>query len=122
MLEGLNATENNSTIFAASAIDNPVALPDTTTYNNVLNGEVIDPTILAVASNSPLVIGCGTLNIDSARSPAQLTHAFLAETGYTWQGFHTQPAVLVGASVETATNNPAELHQWSVWLKGSVAW
>jgi hypothetical protein len=122
VLEGLNATENGSTISTAGIIDNPLPLPNTTTYNNVSGGTVIDPSILAVASNTPLIIACGSLDIDSAKSPAQLTHAFIAETGYTWQGFHTQPAVLVGASIETATNNPAELHQWSVWLKGTIEW
>lgn len=121
-LQGLNATENNSTILSASSIDNPLILPNTTTYDNVSNGQVIDPTILAIASNSPLVIGCGSLDIDSATSPAQLTHAFITEMGYTWQGLHTQPGVLVGASIETATDNPAELHQWSIWLKGTVSW
>lgn len=122
VLEGLNATENSSTIFAAGAIDYPLPLANTTTYDNVSGGMVIDPSIVAIESNTPLIIGCGSLDLDSAKSPAQLTHAFLAETGYTWQGRHTSPAVLVGASIETATNNPAELHQWSVWIKGAVAW
>ncbi|MBY0109775.1 MAG: hypothetical protein K2X90_01555 [Candidatus Babeliaceae bacterium] len=122
VLEGLNATENSSSIRVPGPIDNPEPLPGTTTYANVSDGMVINPAIVAIASNSPLIVGCGSLDIESAQSPAQLTHAFIAEMGYTWEGRHTQPAVLVGASIETATSNPAELHQWSVWLKGSVAW
>lgn len=121
-LEGLNATESHSTIFVAGPIDNPQPLPHTTTYDNVIGTQVIDPSILAVASNSPLIVGCTSLDIESATSPAQLTHAFTIETGYAWQSFHTQLAILVGGSIETATSNPAELHQWSVWLKSTIDW
>ncbi len=121
-LQGLNATQNSATITGAGTIDNPLPLAGTTPYNNVIGTQVIDPSIMAISSSGPLVVAPGSLNTDSAQSPAQLTHAFLAETGYTWDAFHTQPTLLLGASVETAANKPAELHQWSIWLKGSVAW
>jgi len=121
-LTGLNATESSSTIYAAGPIDNPVALPNTTTYGNVSGTTVLDTSRVAIASQPPLVVECVTIDVDSARSPAQMTHAFFAETGYTWVGCHTQPAVLVGGSIETASNSPAELHQWSIWIKGTVSW
>ncbi len=121
-LEPLNATQNQATIYQPAPIDNPNPLSNTTPYNNVSGTTVLDPTIQAVASNPPLVIGCTTLDIDSARSPAQLTHTFFTELGYRWNGYHTTPAFLIGASIETASDNPAELHQWSVWAKGSVEW
>lgn len=121
-LEPLNATAFDSTITTAGPIDNPVSLPNTTPYNNVSGTTVINPAILAIASQGPLVIGPALLNLDSARSPAQLTYCFYLESGYTWQMQHTTPSVLIGASVETATHAPAELHQWSIWLKGSLIW
>lgn len=121
-LEPLNATESQSTIFATAAIDNPVPMPNTTTYNNVSGTTVIDPFLLAYASAPPRIIECVNIDIDSARSPAQITYAFITETGYKWGNYPDQSSIVIGGSIETASNAPAELHQWSVWIKGSVIW
>lgn len=112
-LAPLNATESSSTITQAGPIDNPLPLVGTVAWDN---------TTPAVASNSPLILGCINIDVDSARSPAQLTHAFFAEMGYRWDGCHTAPTILFGGSIETANDCPAELHQWSVWVKGELHW
>ena len=109
----LNATENQSTISQAAAIDNPQPIVGSVAW---------DGSSPAITSVPPAILGCMYIDIDSARSPAQLTHAFFAETGYQWDGCKTTPAILVGGSIETAARTPAELHQWSFWLKMILHW
>ena len=119
--EPLNATESSSTITRAGAIDTPQTIPDSTTWDNVVGGVIIDPSISAIQSSIPYIVGSGLIDVESGRSPAQLTQSFFAELGYQWQHHHARPHVLVGGFIETAGHHIVALAQWGVWIKGTIS-
>lgn len=129
----LNATQSNATITNAGSIDNPKKLavdsPEdiAVTAFSRQNGLLVGPDIQeAFASNPPVLISDKDLNIASGSAGPTATHKVFGYIGYTFENPCSWyiPYVGLGGEFEVdalACNERTSLNQWSLWIKGGIA-
>lgn len=129
----LNSTQSNATINRAGTTDNPVAVPvlspddiavtALSAQTGVINGPNV---IIAQQSNPPVLVTTQDLDIKSAQAGATATHKIFGYIGYNCENINCGYAFYAGLGGELEIdalpcNQRTSLNQWSLWLKGGVA-
>lgn len=118
------ALNNNRTIYNDSQGTSVNASTNNLRTDNTAGGiltldQVSTNSATAKAHYTDFVITDADVNLDSAATPASITHTPYASLGYAWDS-DCKPVVSVGAQYEFSAGNVA-LNKWMVWGKFEFA-